>query len=151
MLDQRENMFQNIFCSDYFGFNCPFDCAKQINIQNTLLIKLSSAYLQKQNTRLIYAGSHLKKYSVPLNHAHCKPSCFVSSLSLPRRQFCTFFGVLFPKSCLLKSGCWQPWLSPDILGFVFLSLTPVGTESSLSLGRKLGLSLAINAGFADAS
>lgn len=77
----------------------------------------------------------LKKYYMPPNHMPCKASCLVSSLSLPHRQFC-FLGVLFSKSCLLKSGCQQPWVSPDIFVVVFLSLTPVGTESSLSLGGK---------------
>lgn len=95
MLDQRENMFQNIFYRDYFGFNGPFDCAKQINIQNTLLIKLPSACLQKQNTRPIYGERHLKKYSMPLNHVHYKPICLVSSLSLPHRQFCFFLYFFF--------------------------------------------------------
>lgn len=101
MLDQRENMFQNIFCRDYFGFNGPFDCAKQINIQNTVLIKLSSACLQKQNTRPIYGERHLKKYCMPLNHVHYKPICLVSSLLLPHRQFCFFL------YCFQRVACWN--------------------------------------------
>lgn len=58
-------MFRNIFCSDYFGFSCPFDCAKQINIQNTLLIKLSSLLCRRIIQDHKYTERHFKKYPCP--------------------------------------------------------------------------------------
>lgn len=54
-------MFRNIFCSDYFGFSCPLDCAKQINIQNTLLIKLSSLLCRRKMQDHKYKEKHFNK------------------------------------------------------------------------------------------
>jgi len=133
-------MFQNVFCSDYFGFDCPFDCAKQINIQNTLLIKLSSACSQKQNTRSIYGESHLK--IVSCSWITCTTKSVVWSVHcLFHTENFAFLGY-----CFKRAACWSRVAGSPGSPLTFL-VSYICLWRLLELGRKLGLSLLIKNGF----